>query len=100
MKSLLIICFCFFWATFWAVDLLNETFNTPGSFPAGWTRTGPNTSVWSVVNSANAGGSMGELSMSLTPSAAGNYRFISPAIDTRKVHDMTLSFRHLLVGRR
>ncbi len=96
MKIVLIICFCSFCAAFWAVNLINETFNTPGTFPTGWTRSGPSQTVWNVVNSANAGGTAGELSMTYSPSASGQYRFISPSFDTRQVHDMTLSFRHLL----
>ncbi|MFO7660503.1 MAG: right-handed parallel beta-helix repeat-containing protein, partial [Candidatus Cloacimonadaceae bacterium] len=31
-----------------------------------------------------------------TPMIDGTFRCISPAFDTRKVHDMTLSFRHML----
>jgi hypothetical protein len=96
MKNVLIVCFCLFWTAFWAVDVLNETFNTVGTFPTGWTRTGPNTSIWAVVNSANAGGTAPELSMTYQPSANGQYRFISPSFDSRYMHDMTLSFRHLL----
>jgi len=96
MKSVFIVCFCFFWTAFWAVEVIYETFNTVGTFPTGWTRTGPSTSIWAVVNSANAGGTSPELSMSYTPSASGQYRFISPSFDSRYMHDMTLSFRQLL----
>lgn len=96
MKNVLIVCFCLFWTAFWAVEVINETFNTVGTFPVGWTRTGPSTSIWAVVNSANAGGTAPELSMTYQPSANGQYRFISPSFDSRNMHDMTLSFRHLL----
>jgi len=34
--------------------------------------------------------------MTYQPSANGQYRFISPSFDSRYMHDMTLSFRHLL----
>jgi len=34
--------------------------------------------------------------LNYSPSGAGTYRYISPSFDTSKVHDLTLSFLHLL----
>lgn len=96
MKCILIVAFCAFCSVFWAVDLINESFSLPPSIPTGWTISGTNTAAWSVVNSSNAGGAAGELRLTHTPYGPGQCRFISPAIDTRQVHDMTLSFRHRL----
>lgn len=79
-----------------AATLLYQSFSSYPSFPTGWTRTGPFTSVWSVVNTSNAGGSAGELRFGWSPDSIGTYRFISPALDTRKVHNMTLSFLNYL----
>lgn len=79
-----------------ASSLVNETFSSPPSFPAGWTRTGPSSIVWTISSSVVAGGTLGELKLNYSPHAVGNYRFISPAFDTRKVHDMTMSFRYML----
>jgi hypothetical protein len=81
-----------------AVDLINQTF--PGMLlPPTWTKTGPSTVNWGWSNTTNAGGTAGELNFISTPTNTGTFRFISPAFDTRKVHDMHLSFRHMLDDR-
>jgi hypothetical protein len=78
-----------------AATLLNENFtSTPPVVPAGWTFTGPQPTAWSVMASTNAGGTANEVRLNYSPSGYGTYRLISPPIDTHKVHDMTLSFRH------
>ena len=79
-----------------AAILFYEDFPT-SNFPDGWTRTGPVLSAWNISNTAYAGGTAYELRFSYTtPSATGTYMCISPPIDTRKVHNMNLSFRHAL----
>jgi hypothetical protein len=94
--AMLSFCFVLGCSFLMAVDLINESFPNPPNIPAGWYATGPNTTVWSVRNTNFAGGSPGELRLYYSPSAIGIYRFISPAFDTRMVHDMNLTFRHAL----
>ncbi len=96
MRLTLFICFFALLSSASAVTLITENFDAPPSFPTGWTKTGPSTSNWSVVSGNEAGGTSGELKFNFTPSTNGTYRFISPAIDTRKVYDMGMSFRHFL----
>jgi len=71
-----------------AVDLLTETFST--ALPDTWTDSGPGTVNWVWSNTNQAGGSMGELK--INTGAAGTYRYISPAVDTRRAYGITLSF--------
>ena len=96
MKSASILVFLIICSSLLAVDLINETFPTTGVIPSGWTRTGTNAAAWSVFGTNFAGGTASELRLYWTPGAIGQTRFISPPVDTRKVHDMTLSFRHCL----
>ena len=96
MKSASILVFLIICSSLLAVDLINETFPTTGVIPSGWTRTGTNAAAWSVFGTNFAGGTASELRLYWTPGAMGQTRFISPPVDTRKVHDMTLSFRHCL----
>jgi len=95
MKYALVI-FLLLSASLSGINLLTQNFSSHPNLPAGWTSTGPSQTVWSCINSNNAGGDFGELRLLYTPSSNGTYRFISPAFDTRRVHDMTLSFRHML----
>jgi hypothetical protein len=96
MFCLIVLFFCF--SQLCAATLLSESFSTPPTIPTGWTATGPIVSIWSVNYSNFAGGTASsELCLNYgTVSQVGTYRIISPAIDTRKVHEMTLSFRQML----
>ncbi len=93
--SLFILSFCF--SFLGAATLLTEFFSTPPTIPTGWTTAGPGTTSWSVVNSNNAGGTpAGELRLDYYSDVNATYRMITPAINTSKAHDMSLSFRHML----
>ncbi len=94
MKTILMFIFVFSCAFLGAATLINETFNGT-TLPAGWTFQGPQVGAWSISPTIVAGGSANEVRLNYTPSGYGTYRLISPPIDTRKVHDMTLSFRHM-----
>jgi hypothetical protein len=76
-------------------SLVSAYFSEYPAFPAGWTKA-PDITNWSVPGTNIAGGLPGELQLSWNPTVAGLFRFISPSFDTRKVHDMTLSFKYAL----
>lgn len=65
-----------------------------GVLPTGWTQTGSAGIHWLHSNTNNAGGGTGELMFNWEPEESGTFRYYSYAFDTRKVHDMTLSFKH------
>lgn len=94
MKTILMFIFVFSCAFLGAATLINETFNGT-NLPAGWTFQGPQVGAWSISPTIVAGGSANEARLNNSPGGYGTYRLISPPIDTRKVHDMTLSFRHM-----
>lgn len=77
-----------------AFDIIHETFDT--ALPSGWTMQGPTTTNWIWSNTNTAGGSIGELKFTDMPYGTGTFKFISPAFDTRKVHDMVFTFRQKL----
>jgi hypothetical protein len=91
-----VMTFLIFVSSLSGVNLINESFSSFPAFPAGWTKAGQDTTVWYMSNTTYAGGSSGELRFNYNPSASGTYRYISPAFDTRKVHDMSLSFKYML----
>jgi len=78
-----------------AATLLSQNFSTTTFPPTGWTVEGPQPTAWMLSPSNFAGGAINEAKLHFDPSGYGTYRLISPPIDTRKVHDMTLSFRHM-----
>jgi len=94
MRTALVLFFILGCAFLNAATLLNESFSGT-SLPAGWTFQGPQVGAWSISPTFVAGGAANEVRLNYTPSGYGTYRLISPPIDTRKVHDMTLSFRHM-----
>ncbi len=98
MKTiLLLLLFALFSLSLFSdVNLIAENFSGYPTLPSGWTKTGPTTTNWSSVGTNLAGGTTGELHFSYTPQGTGTYRLISPAFDTRKVHDMAVSFRYML----
>jgi hypothetical protein len=77
-----------------AANLISESMT--GSLPAGWTQTGSASTHWAYNATTFSGGTAGELRFSWNPTESSTFRYISPAIDTRKVHDMVLSFRHMV----
>lgn len=94
MKTVSLLFIIFVMVPLSAMTLLSESFSNPPNIPAGWSASGPNPNVWTITNTNYAGGSSGELMLYWSPAAVGISRFISPEIDTRLVHDMSLSFRH------
>jgi hypothetical protein len=95
MKTILICVFIFGCAVLSAVTLLQENFSSTTFPPAGWTIEAPQPGAWGLSATNHAGGTANEARLNWTPGGYGTYRLISPPIDTRKVHDMTLSFRHM-----
>jgi len=80
----------------YSATLLQEGFSTSPAFPTGWTIAGAQALAWSVENTSLAGGTAGEARLTWTPTYVGTSRLISPSINTSKVHDMSLTFRHKL----
>lgn len=75
--------------------LLSESFDDT-ALPSGWSIAGLGTSNWSVVNSANAGGSPNEMLLYYNPSFNGISRLVSPAIDLTGVSEVVFMFKHCL----
>lgn len=96
MKAMLLFFIFLTFSLVNAVTILSQDFTSTTFPPTGWTVEGPEPTAWVRTGSNIAGGLPGELGLNYSPSAYGTYKFISPAFDTRKVHDMTLSFRHYL----
>ncbi|MFO7660223.1 MAG: choice-of-anchor J domain-containing protein, partial [Candidatus Cloacimonadaceae bacterium] len=95
MKTAAVILFSLICSLLSADALISQYFDTYPGLPTGWTLS-PTVTNWNTVGTNNAGGTAGELRFQYTPMIDGTFRCISPAFDTRKVHDMTLSFRHML----
>lgn len=93
MKTAILLLFVLSCTLLGAATLLNESFTS--ALPASWTMSTPG-AHWYWSNTSQAGGSPGELRFSYSPQGVGTFRYISPAFDTRRVHDMVLSFRHML----
>lgn len=95
MKTFILLIFsATFFSGLGAANLVTQNFS--GSLPVDW-YSDPATTIWSYSATPYAGGSAGELSFNyVTPGSTGLKRYVSPAIDTRKVHNMSLSFRHML----
>ncbi len=77
---------------------VSENFTT-SSIPANWTTQNTGTSIterWSVSNTANAGGAAYEMKCTYQNVPSGTSRFITPAINTVGVNQVTFSFRHML----
>lgn len=74
-----------------AVNLVNWDFT--GSLPVGWTQTGTTNTHWYYSETANAGGTAGELMLNWDPAETGTFRYVSTSFNTAKVHDMALTFR-------
>lgn len=78
-----------------AFDIINENFAS--ALPAGWTVQSTTANIhWQWSNTPIAGGTPGELMFQWSPSETVDCRYISPAFNTTKVHDMTLSFKHMV----
>jgi len=75
------------------MTLLEEEFYQP-IIPPGWTTSGPSPGAWSREYTDYAGGSAGEIKLGNFPPGDGTFRFTTPPIDTRNVHDMMFSFKH------
>lgn len=73
-----------------AEDLSQQTF--PMCWSTAWVGSG-SVNVWSVTNTANAGGISGEFRARYA-SSTGTSRLVSPAINTMGVAQVTLRFRH------
>lgn len=96
MKTLFVFLVCLSFSGLGALALVSQSFDTSTGFPYGWTKS-PDITNWSWVATNLAGGSAGELRLMYDPAQpTGTLRFISPAFDTRKVHNMRLSFNHYL----
>lgn len=94
MKRFTAIVILFFCLSLGAVDLINEDFSD--GLPAGWTQTGFTANHWTTNITNYAGGTADELMLIWNPAETGTFRFIFPSFNTDRVHDMSLSFRHML----
>lgn len=96
MKALFVLLICICFSGLGALALVSQYFDSSTGFPYGWTKS-PEISNWGWVGTSMAGGTAGELRLIYDPAQpTGTYRFISPAFDTRKVHNMRFSFKHYL----
>ncbi len=93
---LILFVFIAFSLSLYSADLIQENFSSYPAIPAGWTITGTQTSAWHIAGTTHTGGTLGEAYLGFSPSSTGTTRLISPVFDSRKVHDMTLTFKHLL----
>ena len=74
--------------------LIFEQFDS--GMPAGWEVLGMGGTNWSVVSSANAGGTAPELQLSWSPSFVGVSRFASPNINSGEYSALRLKFNQML----
>ncbi len=74
--------------------LIFEQFDS--GMPAGWEVLGMGGGNWSVVSSANAGGTAPELQLSWSPSFVGVSRFASPNINSGEYSALRLKFNQML----
>ncbi len=94
MKNLLLVFVCLICTFLGAANLVTQYFAT--SLPVNW-YSDPATTIWTFSSTNNAGGTAGELRFDyVPPGSSGIKRYVSPAFDTRMVHNMALSFRHML----
>lgn len=85
--------------TLCGISLLPLSESFPAStFPTCWSRqtTGSAVDKWTVVNSANAGGSAYEMRTSWQSANPAATRLVTPPINTVGIPSLNLSFRHML----
>ncbi|MEF3695169.1 MAG: hypothetical protein V3576_07470 [Candidatus Cloacimonadota bacterium] len=94
MKYIVAIALLLFVLGLSAAEIMSWSY--PGVLPTGWTQTGSTGNHWFYSNTNNAGGTTCELMFNWEPEETGTIRYYTYAFDTRKVHDMTLSFKQMV----
>ena len=99
MKRSLLFAFVMLFATTLMAQnrsmLIQESFDNE-AFPEEWYFAGDGVENWSIVTSANAGGTANELKLSWKPEFSGIARFVSPAVDLTGISSVRMLFKHCL----